>query len=31
MLIKPCYWLLKINLSMSMIGHLFDLVRDMFS
>jgi hypothetical protein len=31
MLIKPCYLLLKINQSVSMIGHLFDLVRDMFS
>jgi hypothetical protein len=29
-LIKPCYLLLEINLNVLMIGHLFDLVRDMF-
>jgi hypothetical protein len=30
MLIKPCYLLLEINLNVSMIGHLLDLVRDIF-
>jgi hypothetical protein len=29
MLIKSCYLLLKINLSVSIIGHLLDLIRDM--